>query len=77
MTIYLDLPHLERFGWIRVEGAVPVRLCERLVEVLEVEMGNNSGPAESARTVPKQRYPLRQVAVSTFNHPCQIMSRST
>ena len=39
MTIYLDIPHLERFGWIRVQGAVPIRLCERLVEVLEAEMG--------------------------------------
>jgi hypothetical protein len=33
------LRDLERFGWICVEGAVPVRLCERLVEVLEAEMG--------------------------------------
>jgi len=39
MTIYLDIPHLDRFGWMRVEDAVPVRLCERLVEVLEAEMG--------------------------------------
>jgi hypothetical protein len=33
------LRDLDRFGWIRVEGAVPVRLCERLLEVLEAEMG--------------------------------------
>jgi hypothetical protein len=39
MTIYLDIPHLDRFGWMRLEDAVPVRLCERLVEVLEAEMG--------------------------------------
>jgi len=39
MTLYLDIPHLDRFGWMRVEGGVPVRLCERLVEVLEAEMG--------------------------------------
>jgi hypothetical protein len=38
MTIYLDIPHLKRFGWIRIEGAVPVSLCERLVEVLEAQM---------------------------------------
>ena len=38
MTIYLDIPHLDRFGWMRIDGAVPVRLCERLVEVLEAEM---------------------------------------
>ena len=38
MTIYLDIPHLDRFGWMRVEDAVPVRLCERLLEVLEAEM---------------------------------------
>jgi hypothetical protein len=38
MSIYLDIPHLDRFGWTRIEGAVPVPLCERLVEILEAEM---------------------------------------
>jgi hypothetical protein len=38
MTICLDVPHLCQFGWMRVEGAVPVPLCERLTEVLEAEM---------------------------------------
>jgi hypothetical protein len=38
MTIHLDIPHLDRFGWMHIESAVPVRLCERLVEVLEAEM---------------------------------------
>ena len=38
MTIHLDIPHLGRFGWMRIAGAVPVKLCERLVEVLETEM---------------------------------------
>jgi hypothetical protein len=38
MTITPDIPHLRRFGWLRVDGAVPVRLCDRLVEVLEAEM---------------------------------------
>ena len=38
MIIYPDIPHLDRFGWMRVEDAVPVRLCERLVEVLVAEM---------------------------------------
>jgi hypothetical protein len=38
MTIHLDIPHLDRFGWMRIESAVPDRLCERLVEVLEAEM---------------------------------------
>jgi hypothetical protein len=34
----LDIPHLRRFGWMRIEGAVHVRLCEQLVEVLETEI---------------------------------------
>jgi Phytanoyl-CoA dioxygenase (PhyH) len=38
MIIYPDIPHLDRFGWMRIEGAVPVRLCEQLVEILEAEM---------------------------------------
>jgi len=39
MTVSLDVPHLRQFGWMRVDGAVPVQLCERLVGVLETEMG--------------------------------------
>ena len=38
MALFLDIPHLRRFGWMRVEGAVPVHLCGRLVEVLEAEI---------------------------------------
>jgi len=38
MSIYLDILHLDRFGWTRIESAVPVPLCERLVEILEAEM---------------------------------------
>jgi hypothetical protein len=38
MTGFLDIPHLRRFGWTRIHGAVPVRLCDRLVKVLEAEM---------------------------------------
>jgi len=38
MIIYPDIPHLDRFGWMRIDGAVPVRLCEQLVEILEAEM---------------------------------------
>lgn len=38
MSICLDIAHLGRFGWMRIEGAVPVQLCERLVEILEAEM---------------------------------------
>jgi hypothetical protein len=38
MSIRLDIAHLSRFGWMRIEGAVPVQLCERLVEVLEAEL---------------------------------------
>jgi hypothetical protein len=38
MSVRLDIAHLGRFGWMRIEGAVPVQLCERLVEVLEAEM---------------------------------------
>jgi hypothetical protein len=34
----MDIAHLARFGWMRVNGAVPVRLCQCLVEVLETEM---------------------------------------
>ena len=39
MAVSLDIPHLRRFGWMRAEGAVSVRMCERLVEVLEAELG--------------------------------------
>jgi hypothetical protein len=38
MTVCIDVPHLNRFGWMGIEAAVPARLCERLVEVLETEM---------------------------------------
>jgi hypothetical protein len=38
MALFLDIPHLRRFGWMRVEGAVPAHLCGRLVEVLEAEI---------------------------------------
>ena len=34
----LDIPHLRQFGWMIVQGAVPVGYCERLVDVLENEM---------------------------------------
>jgi Phytanoyl-CoA dioxygenase (PhyH) len=35
----LDIPHLRQFGWMIVHGAVPFGYCERLVDVLENEMG--------------------------------------
>ena len=38
MTIHIDTSGLDRFGWMRIDGAVPVGLCERLVEILEAEM---------------------------------------
>jgi len=37
MALFLDVPQLRRFGWVRVESAIPVGLCEHLVEVLEAE----------------------------------------
>jgi hypothetical protein len=30
MTIHIDTFGLDRFGWIRIDGAVPVGLCGRL-----------------------------------------------
>jgi hypothetical protein len=38
MSISVDIAHLSEFGWVRVDGAVPVALCERLVDVLEEEL---------------------------------------
>ena len=38
MTIHIDTSGLDRFGWMRIDGAVPAGLCERLVEILEAEM---------------------------------------
>jgi hypothetical protein len=37
MTIHIDTSGLDRFGWMRIDGVVPVGLCERLVEILEAE----------------------------------------
>jgi hypothetical protein len=38
-TVPIDLAHLSEFGWLRVDQAVPVELCRRLVDVLEKEIG--------------------------------------
>jgi hypothetical protein len=39
MDSAVDLAHLRQFGWIRIGNAVPTELCERLVLVLERELG--------------------------------------
>jgi hypothetical protein len=39
MSFSADLHQLREFGWARIRGAVPVELCDRLVEVLERELG--------------------------------------
>jgi Phytanoyl-CoA dioxygenase (PhyH) len=38
-TISFDIAHLREFGWVRINGAIPVELCDRVVEVLESEVG--------------------------------------
>jgi hypothetical protein len=39
MSSSLDINHVQEFGWLRINGAVPLELCNRLVEVLETELG--------------------------------------
>lgn len=39
MNSAIDIQHFREQGWMRVDGAVPADLCERLVEVLESELG--------------------------------------
>jgi hypothetical protein len=39
MSISFDVAHLREFGWVRINRAVPVTLCLRLVNVLETELG--------------------------------------
>jgi hypothetical protein len=34
-----DISNLREFGWIRMNEAIPVQACERLVEVMESELG--------------------------------------
>lgn len=34
----IDTDHLCQYGWVRVEGAIPANLCERLVDVLTTQM---------------------------------------
>jgi len=38
MSITFDIAHLREFGWVRIHKAIPVQLCNRLVEVLETEL---------------------------------------
>ena len=38
MSITFDIAHLREFGWVRIHKAIPVELCNRLVEVLETEL---------------------------------------
>ena len=38
MTIHIDTSGLDRFGWMRIDGAITVGLCGRLVEFVEAEM---------------------------------------
>jgi hypothetical protein len=37
-NITFDIAHLREFGWVRIHKAIPVELCNRLVEVLETEL---------------------------------------
>jgi len=39
MSISFDVAHLREFGWVRINGAVPVKLCHRLLNVLETDLG--------------------------------------
>jgi hypothetical protein len=39
MSISFDHAHLREFGWVRINRAIPLELCSRLVEVLETELG--------------------------------------
>jgi hypothetical protein len=39
MSGSINIPHLREFGWVRINRAVPVEYCERLVEVLASELG--------------------------------------
>jgi phytanoyl-CoA dioxygenase PhyH len=38
-SVPIDLSHFNEFGWVRVDGAVPAELCDRLVDVLDSELG--------------------------------------
>jgi hypothetical protein len=39
MTVSAEILHLDQFGWLRFEAAVPAELCQQLVSVLENEIG--------------------------------------
>jgi len=39
MSASIDVGQLRESGWARISGAVPMALCNRLVEVLESELG--------------------------------------
>jgi hypothetical protein len=39
VNVSIDIDQLRKSGWVRVNGAVPVTLCNRLVAVLESELG--------------------------------------
>jgi hypothetical protein len=39
MSVSIDVGRLRESGWARISGAVPIALCNRLVEVLESELG--------------------------------------
>jgi Phytanoyl-CoA dioxygenase (PhyH) len=39
MSISIDIRQLRESGWVRINRAVPIELCSRLVEVLERELG--------------------------------------
>lgn len=39
MNVSVDIDQLRKSGWVRVNGAVPISLCDRLVDVLESELG--------------------------------------
>jgi hypothetical protein len=39
MSISINIAHLLEFGWVRINGAIPIELCSRLVDVLETEIG--------------------------------------
>lgn len=39
MRISSEISHLRKFGWLRIDAAIPAAFCERLLGVLEREIG--------------------------------------
>jgi hypothetical protein len=39
MNVPIDTAHLCEFGWVRIDGAIPTELCDRLVDALDHDLG--------------------------------------